>query len=99
MITSVRNPRVAAAIRLHKRAFRERDEVFLVEGTQPVNEALARPGGLISLFHTDLLHPLVARASASGALTVHVGHDVMARLTGTVTPQMPTPRTSSTPRL
>ena len=87
MITSVRNPRVAAAIRLHKRAFRERDEAFLVEGVQPVSEALARPGALTSLFHTDPSHPLVERASAAGVATVEVGQDVMSRLTGTVTPQ------------
>jgi RNA methyltransferase, TrmH family len=87
VITSVRNPRVAAAIRLHKRAFRERDEAFLVEGIQPVSEALARPGGLSSLFHTDPSHPLVERASAAGVPTVEVGDDVMTRLSGTVTPQ------------
>ena len=87
MITSVRNPKVAAAIRLHKRAFRERDRAFLVEGAQPVTEALGRPGGLTTLFHTDPAHPLVERASTSGASTFHVGHEVMARLTGTVTPQ------------
>ena len=32
MITSVRNPKVAAALKLHKRAFRERERAFLVEG-------------------------------------------------------------------
>ncbi|MEX2422030.1 MAG: TrmH family RNA methyltransferase, partial [Actinomycetota bacterium] len=87
VITSVRNPRVAAAIRLQKRAFRERDGSFLVEGAQPVSEALARPGGLTCLFCTDPSHPLVERASAAGVTTVEVGQEVMSRLTGTVTPQ------------
>ena len=49
MITSVRNPRVAAALRLHKRAFRERDRAFLVEGTGAVEEALGRPGCVAAL--------------------------------------------------
>ncbi len=87
MITSVRNPRVAAAIRLHKRAFRERDRAFLVEGVQPVTEALARPGGMTSLFHTEPSHALVERASAAGVATIEVDGAVMSRLTGTVTPQ------------
>jgi len=87
VITSVRNPRVAAAIRLHKRAFRERDRAFLVEGVQPVTEALARPGGMTSLFHTEPSHALVERASAAGVATIEVDGAVMSRLTGTVTPQ------------
>ncbi len=40
MISSLRNPKVAAAARLKKRALRERDRAFLVEGAQAVGEAL-----------------------------------------------------------
>lgn len=87
MITSTRNPKIAAALKLHKRTFRERERRFLVEGAQAVGEALGRSNGLSSLFHTDPVHRLVERARASGIETVHVSDDVMARLTGTVTPQ------------
>jgi TrmH family RNA methyltransferase len=42
VITSVHNPKVAAAVRLKKRAFRERNRRFLVEGAQAVGEASKR---------------------------------------------------------
>jgi TrmH family RNA methyltransferase len=87
VITSTRNPKVAAALRLHKRAYRERDRAFLVEGAHAVSEALSRPGDLTTLFHVDPAHPLVERARTSGAETLHVSEEVMARITGTVTPQ------------
>src|SRR5215207_11614498 len=88
VITSVRNPKVAAALRLHKRAFREHERAFLVEGVQVLGEALSMPRDAIStLFHTEPLHPLVERARAGGVVAVHVSGDVMARLAGTVTPQ------------
>lgn len=87
VITSVRNPKVAAAVRLKKRAFRERDRRFLAEGAQAVAEALGQPAGLATLFHTEPEHPLVRRAGASGTELVHVDEDVMRRLTSTVTPQ------------
>jgi TrmH family RNA methyltransferase len=87
VLTSVRNPKVAAALRLKKRAFRERDRAFLAEGAQAVGEALGHPGGLAALYHTDPEHPLVARAGAAGAEVHHVSEDVMRHLTSTVTPQ------------
>jgi len=87
VITSVRNPKVAAAVRLKKRAFRERDRRFLAEGAQAVAEALGRDGGVDALFHTDPGHPLVDRAGRLGAGPIHVSPDVMHRLTSTVTPQ------------
>ena len=43
MLTSIKNPKVAAAARLKKRAFREEDRRFLVEGAQGVGEALEQP--------------------------------------------------------
>jgi len=87
VITSVRNPKVAAAVRLKKRAFRERDRRFLAEGAQAVAEALGRDGGVDALFHTDPEHPLVDRAGRLGAGPIHVSPDVMHHLTSTVTPQ------------
>ena len=87
MITSVRNAKVAAALRLHKRTFRDADRAFLVEGAQTVGEALGAPAGLRTLFHTEEIHPLVARAREGGVDLVQVSDEVMARLTGTVTPQ------------
>ena len=87
MITSVRNPKVAGAAKLKKRAFRERERRFLVEGAQALGEALGRPGGLEILFHTDPSHPLLERARAARAATIHVGDEVAAALTSTVTPQ------------
>ena len=87
MLTSPRNPRIAAATRLKKRAFRETDARFLVEGAQAVSEALDEPIGLETLFATDDLDPLVVRAGQAGIEIQLVSDDVMARLTSTVTPQ------------
>lgn len=87
MITSTRNERVAAALRLKKRTFREREGRFLVEGAQAVGEALASPGALVRLYHADREHPLVERARAADVELVSVSDEVMARLTSTVTPQ------------
>ena len=87
LITSVRNPKVAAALRLHKRTLRDVDRAFLVEGAQAVGEALGSAANLRTLFHTDPDHALVERARSGGADVVLVSDVVMARLTGTVTPQ------------
>ena len=87
MLTSLKNPKVAAAARLKKRAFREEDRRFLVEGVQAVGEALDEPGRLGSLFTTDGLDPLAIRALQTGVEVHEVTDDVMAKLTSTVTPQ------------
>jgi TrmH family RNA methyltransferase len=86
VISSLRNPKVAAAARLKKRALRERDRSFLVEGAQAVREALRAAGGLSTLFHTGV-HPLVVRARETGADVVEVSPELMGKLTSTVTPQ------------
>ena len=44
MLTSLKNPKVAAAARLKKRAFRDEDRRFLIEGAQAVREALEGAG-------------------------------------------------------
>ena len=87
MITSLKNTKVAQAIRLKKRAFRDEDRAFLAEGAQAVSEALEEPGRVSALYCTDEVHPLVARAREAGAEVVVVSEDVMGKLTSTVTPQ------------
>lgn len=87
MITSLHNQKVAAAVKLKKRAVREEERRFLVEGARAVGEALEHPAGLSTLFVTDAGHPLGERARGRGTEVVHVDEDVMAKLTSTVTPQ------------
>ncbi len=90
-LTSTRSPRVTAARRLVKRAFRDRDGRFLAEGPQACREAAGRPGVLLELYvtadaaarHADVL----AAARAAGADVVPASGEVVASLSGTVTPQ------------
>ena len=88
---SVRSPRVKAAQRLAKRAFRARERRFLAEGPQAVREAVARPGAVVELFTTReaaARHPeILAVAAEAGVVPLVVGADVMAALCQTVTPQ------------
>jgi TrmH family RNA methyltransferase len=90
-LTSTRSPRVKAARRLAKRAFRRREHRFLAEGPQAVREALALTGVLCELFTTaeaESRHQdLVTRAEKSGIPTLRVSGEVMAELAQTVTPQ------------
>jgi TrmH family RNA methyltransferase len=87
VITSTRNERVADALRLKKRTFRERDGRFLVEGAQAVGEALSNASGLARLYHVDPADALVERARSAGVELVHVSDQIIERLTSTVTPQ------------
>ncbi len=87
VLTSAKNPKVAAAVKLKKRPFRESAGRFLVEGAQAVGEALADPVWLEALFVLDDLDPLAVRARDAGVEVHVVNHDVMGRLTSTVTPQ------------
>jgi TrmH family RNA methyltransferase len=90
-LTSPRAPRVKAAQRLAKRAFRARDRRFLAEGPQAVREATLRPGTVLELFATaDAAdrHPEILAAADAGGAPVHlVNGAVMSALTQTVTPQ------------
>ncbi|WP_030173705.1 TrmH family RNA methyltransferase [Spirillospora albida] len=90
-LTSLRSPRVKAARRLAKRAFRRRERRFLAEGPQAVREALATPGGLAELFTTaeaETRHAdLVLAAERAGVPVLRVSGEVMAELAQTVTPQ------------
>ena len=87
MLTSTKNQKVVAAVRLKKRTLREAERRFLVEGAQAVAEALAEDGKLLSLFVTDELDPLAVRARQAGIPIEQVSERVMERLTSTVTPQ------------
>lgn len=85
MITSPRNPKVVQAAKLLKRADRDSERRFLVEGAQGVAEALSGPG-LETLFHRGP-GQLVERAVAAGVECVEVSEEAMSRLTDTVNPQ------------
>jgi TrmH family RNA methyltransferase len=87
MITSLKNPKVAAAVRLKKGAFRDADRRFLVEGPQGVREALASGAAVDVLFHRGSPDDLVEAARMSGVETIHVSEEVMSKLTSTITPQ------------
>lgn len=85
------SPRLKAARRLAKRAFRDRDRAFLAEGPQAVTEALAKGAKISDLFvtaparsrHADLTD----RIAAAG-VHVHLVNDAtMSELAQTVTPQ------------
>ena len=88
MITSPRNARIVAALRLHTRAHRDADRRFLVEGAQAVGEALEAGAGTLSVVFASVPdHPLALRAASLGVEVVAVAPAVMERLAGTITPQ------------
>jgi TrmH family RNA methyltransferase len=87
VLSSARNPKVAAAMRLRKRAYREEDRRFLVEGAQGIREALGPPLALESLFTSVDDDPLAVRARQTGVEVTHVTPELLARITSTVTPQ------------
>jgi TrmH family RNA methyltransferase len=91
-ITSPRAAPVAVARRLAKRGLRDAAGAFLVEGPQPVREALADPRRLVTdVFVTHAAadrHPeLTAAAGRGGAVLRLVTTEVLAALAQTVTPQ------------
>jgi len=92
---SPHNRRVTAARRLVKRGFRDSDRAFLAEGPQAVREALAALDGNPTAVREVFVAPearakhldLVERAEGAG-VPVHVlPPEVLAGLSGTVTPQ------------
>ena len=84
-------PGLAAARRLTKRAFRERERAFLVEGPQAVAEAFRCGSGVTDLFVTvpaRTRHQELVTAMAEAGVPVHVvSGEVMSELAQTVTPQ------------
>lgn len=89
--TGIHSPRIKAARRLAKRAFRQRERHFLAEGPQAVREALATDGVAKELFATSdavQRHGDLVDAAYSTGLPVHpVTLGVMTELAQTVTPQ------------
>jgi TrmH family RNA methyltransferase len=89
--TSIRSPRLKAARRLTKRAFRERARAFLAEGPQAVSEAFGTGAPVTELFVTAearARHGELVTAMAGAGIPVHVvSGEVMSDLAQTVTPQ------------
>jgi len=89
--TGVHSPRLKAARRLNKRAFRQRERAFLAEGPQAVAEAFHCGARITDLFVTvparTRHHDLVAAIAAAGIPVHVVSGEVMDDLAQTVTPQ------------
>ena len=88
---SVHSPRLKAARRLNKRAFRQRERAFLAEGPQAVAEAFHCGAQVTDLFVTvpaRTRHGDLVGAIATAGIPVHVvSGEVMDELAQTVTPQ------------
>jgi TrmH family RNA methyltransferase len=89
--TGAHSPRLKAARRLNKRAFRQRERAFLAEGPQAVAEAFHCGARITDLFVTvparTRHHELVAAIAAAGIPVHVVSGEVMDDLAQTVTPQ------------
>jgi RNA methyltransferase, TrmH family len=89
--TGAHSPRLKAARRLTKRAFRQRERAFLAEGPQAVAEAFRYGARLTDLFVTvpaRSRHHDLTSAIADAGVPVHVvSGEIMAELAQTVTPQ------------
>jgi TrmH family RNA methyltransferase len=87
----VHSPRLKAARRLNKRAFRQRERAFLAEGPQAVAEAFHCGAQVTDLFVTvpaRTRHRDLVAAIAAAGIPVHVvSGEVMDDLAQTVTPQ------------
>ena len=85
------SPRLKAARRLTKRAFRQRERAFLAEGPQAVAEAFSSGAHISDLFVTvpgRSRHSDLVAAIAGAGIGVHtVSGEVMDELAQTVTPQ------------
>ncbi|MCX4821859.1 RNA methyltransferase [Streptomyces sp. NBC_01142] len=95
-LISPRSPRVIAARRLAKRAFRGKERLFIAEGPQAVREAVAHRGHsgeatLVELFTTveaaQRYADIVDAARGIGARVHHASDAVLAEVSQTVTPQ------------
>jgi RNA methyltransferase, TrmH family len=89
--TGAHSPRLSAARRLNKRAFRQRERAFLAEGPQAVAEAFHCGAQVTDLFVTvparSRHHDLVTAIAAAGVPVHIVSGEVMDELAQTVTPQ------------
>jgi TrmH family RNA methyltransferase len=82
----LQNPRVQAARRLTRRAFRERERAFLVEGPRAVKDALDRDYAIKELFVTGD-DAFATTARSRGISVVEVDTSVMRAIADTTTPQ------------
>ena len=92
MIDNPRSPRVRAVAKLAKRSARAETGLFLVEGPQAVEEALAFRGDMVvDVYLTRKAHDrhagLVAAASEAGRTVVIVSDAVLDAMADSVTPQ------------
>ena len=89
--TGAHSPRLKAARRLNKRAFRQRERAFLAEGPQAVAEAFHCGARVTDLFVTvparSRHHELVTAIAAAGIPVHLVSGEIMDELAQTVTPQ------------
>jgi TrmH family RNA methyltransferase len=89
--TGAHSPRLKAARRLTKRAFRQREQAFLAEGPQAVAEAFRYGARVTDLFVTAPArgrhHDLVAEIADAGIPVHVVSGEIMDELAQTVTPQ------------
>ncbi|WP_405818885.1 RNA methyltransferase [Streptomyces sp. NBC_00838] len=95
-LISPRSPRVVAARRLARRAFRGKERRFIAEGPQAVREAVEHRGEdgaptLVELFTTveaaERYADIVAAARAAGVRVHYADAEVVADVSQTVTPQ------------
>ncbi|MDR6612511.1 MULTISPECIES: RNA methyltransferase [unclassified Leifsonia] len=92
MLDNPRSPRVRAVAKLAKRPARAETGLFLLEGPQAVEEALAfRPELVVDLFATPTAlerYPEIARAASDAGIEVEfVSEHVLDAMADTVTPQ------------
>ena len=91
MYATASTTRLKAARRLTKRALRQRERAFLVEGPQAVSEALASGARVSGLFVTapaQARHAALVAKAADARIDVQVvSGEVMSELAQTVTPQ------------
>jgi TrmH family RNA methyltransferase len=89
--TGAHSPRLKAARRLTKRAFRQRERAFLAEGPQAVAEAFRYGARVTDLFVTmparGRHHDLVVEIADAGIPVHVVSGEIMDELAQTVTPQ------------
>ena len=92
MLTNVGSDRVRSVRALSRRAVRQREGLFLVEGPQTVGEVVAyRPDAVQDLYFdgqaADRHTVVIEAARAAGLRTREVSHEVLAAMCDTLVPQ------------
>lgn len=88
VLSSLKNPRVMLARKLHRRRGRVEERAFLVEGPQGVSQALEADAPILDLFVTEGFDgEVLEQAEAAGARAVAVSDQVMRAISDTTTPQ------------